>query len=175
MEKRGDTMKLVLLLGASGSGKTTYIENEIIKNQPLTEKTLQKVIVSHTDDFSLLLFGKYNVDKRCKGCDTLSMAIIDDLINDLKYFIDNNTAKMIVMDGDRINNNKMYEFLLQYKNITEIIYIDTGLDVIYERLKDCNKTFVKTTMTKTLNSINKYKMSGFKITHIQNKPAGAWF
>ncbi len=160
-------MKIVLVLGASGSGKTTYIENEIIKNRTIIDDSVFNIPVSIVED--VLLFGKYNVDKRCKGCDTLSMAIIDKLIVALKYLIVEKKFNTLVVDGDRVNNSKMFNFLSQYKDIVEVVYIKTPLQTIYKRLPECNKTFVKTTDTKTINSIMNYHHDKFKIVKIESK------
>jgi len=173
MEKRGDIVKIIIVLGTSGSGKTTYIENEIIKGRKLEDSNVAGIPTSITED--LLLFGKYNVEKRCKGCDTLSMAIIDDLLKAVEILIEDKLFKTIVMDGDRVNNIKMFEFLCKYKSFVEIIFIDTALEVIYQRLPECNKQFVQTTETKTRNSIYRYAQMGFNIVKITHRPKGKWF
>ena len=165
-------MKIIVVIGASGSGKTTYIENEIIKNRPISDYIIDNIPVSIVDD--ILLFGKYNVDKRCKGCDTLSMSIIDKLILTLEELIDDKKYNTIVIDGDRINNNKMLEFLKHYKRFVEVIYINTPLDIIFSRLPECNKTFVKTTYTKSKNMVHKY-LQNFKVNTVQTKSTGEWF
>ena len=79
------------------------------------------------------------------------------------------------MDGDRVNNSKMMKFLIDYKEDAEIIFIKTPLSIIHERLPDCNKQFVKTTETKTINRIGQYSSLGFKIIKIETKAKGGLF
>ena len=160
-------MKIIAVYGSSGSGKTTYIQNSIINGTPLTETKYAGVDVSVNETRKLLLFGKYNNDDRCKGCDKLSMSVIDPLISSLYEIIKEQKFQTIVMDGDRVNNEKMFQFLSNYKPIVEIVFIDTPLAIIYQRLPNCNKQFVKTTFTKTQRTIAKCNALGFTIKHIK--------
>jgi hypothetical protein len=167
-------MKIILVLGASGSGKTWWIEKEIIKGIPLESKRVFGVPVSVNDEKRLLLFGTYNISTRCKGCDTLSMDIIDRLVSCVKGLVLDGQYQTIVADGDRVNNKKMLDTLKKFIDYVEIVYLDTSLDVIYQRLPQCNKTFVMTTHTKTRNSVKKMLATGFKVTHIKSERK-KWF
>ena len=160
-------MKIIAVYGASGSGKTTYIEKDIIKGCSLMETKAAGVDVSMHEPSGLLLYGKYNTSDRCKGCDKLSMSIIDALIASLYSTIEAQKFGTIVIDGDRVNNGKMFQFLLNYKEITEIVFIDTPLEIIFKRLTNCNKQFVKTTFTKTQRMIAQCNAAGMTIKHIK--------
>jgi len=160
-------MKIIVVFGPSGSGKTFYIEKEIIKGLFLDETKFDGVDVSVNKGEKLLLFGKYNTPDRCKGCDKLSMAIIDPLIASLYAIIEEQKYETVVADGDRVNNDKMFQFLSQYKKIVEIVFIDTPLDLIFKRLPNCNKQFVKTTFTKTKHTIGKCLAMGLNVRHIK--------
>lgn len=166
--------KIIVVLGASGSGKTTYIEKNIIAGAPLFDETCQTIPVSVNHARKLMLFGKYNIDNRCKGCDTLSMSIINDLLVTLEYILHEGKWDTIVMDGDRINNEKMLNFLSSRTSDVEVVYVDTPLDIIFKRLPKCNQQFVKTTHTKTRNNIKKMLKMGFNIRHIKTE-AKRWF
>jgi len=165
--------KIIAIIGSSGSGKTTYIEKNIIGDKEIKDDTIMNIPVSIVDN--TVLFGKYNVDKRCKGCDTLSMAIIDKLIQAMYTIIENKVYDTIVIDGDRITNQKMFEFLMQYKMDTEIIYINTPLDKIFKRIPNCNKSFVKLTYTKSKRMFHKYLAKDFATKHIKDVSTGVWF
>jgi len=165
--------KIIAIIGSSGSGKTTYIEKNIIGNKEVKDDTIMDIPVSIVDN--IILFGKYNVDKRCKGCDTLSMAIIDNLIEAMQKIIEDKVYDTIVIDGDRISNNKMFDFLMRYKMDTEIIYINTSLDTIFKRLPYCNRAFVKLTYTKSKNMFHKYQARDFATKHIKDTSTGVWF
>lgn len=169
-ENKKDTSistKIFLVLGPSGSGKTTWIEKEILAGEPTKDGKFEEVDVSISEKSKTLLYGKYNVDKRCKGCDTLSMSIINKLLSSLEGAIASQQFKSIVIDGDRVNNEKTIQFLSKYKENVEVVFIDTPLETIYSRLPNCNKQFVKTTFTKTRNTIQKCSTLGFKINHIK--------
>ena len=159
--------KIIAVFGPSGSGKTTYILDSIVKGLPLEEKKLHKVDVSTNGN--LLLFGRYNTGDRCKGCDKLSMSVIDPLIECLQNIIEEQQYAIVVMDGDRVNNEKMFNFLRAHQENVEIIFINTPLNIIFQRLPDCNKQFVKTTFTKTQRTVAKCNAMGLKITHIKTE------
>lgn len=159
--------KIYAIFGPSGSGKTYHIEETIIRNLPIEEKKLYDVDVTSNEEEGLLLFGKYLIENRCKGCDTLSMSIITPLINCLQQVILDGNYRTIVVDGDRVNNDKMFRFLNKYKENVEVVFIDTPLDVIFKRLPNCNRQFVKTTFTKTKHTINKALAYGLSIKHVK--------
>jgi predicted kinase len=162
-------MQILIVYGCSGSGKTYYIENDIIGGLPLEETRIKDIDVTVCKERGLLLFGKYLVDKRCKGCDTLSMSVISPLLDCLKHLIEQGEYALIVADGDRVNNDKMFKFLSKHREKVEIVYVDTPLDLIYKRLPGCNKTFVQTTYTKTKHTIQKCYALGFKIRHVKTE------
>ena len=166
-------MKIVIVLGASGSGKTTYIENTLIKDSVKEDFMMNGLNFCKTQN--TLLFGHYNVDRRCKGCDTLSMTAINDIIKSLQKLISENQYEQIVLDGDRINCKKMHNFLLPYKEQVEIIWVDTDFETINERLPNINKVFYQTTLTKTKNMIGLYRASQFNIQKITTKKVSRWF
>jgi len=165
-------MIVKLFLGTSGSGKTTYIEKNVLKDRILNDGMFNGLKISMTND--IILFGHYNCDRRCKGCDTLSMTAINDIIKSLEELLRKNQfgVSQIILDGDRVNNKKMLDFLLPYKELVEIYWIDTDLATIYERLPECNKVFVKTTETKTRNMIMQYYAKGFKVIKVETKKKG---
>lgn len=160
-------MKIKLFLGVSGAGKTIYIEKNVIGNLVKEDFFIDKIKMCKAGN--KILFGHYNVDRRCKGCDTLSMSIINDLIVLLDKLIKENQYEEIIIDGDRVNNDKMFNYLKAYKESVEVYFLNTSLEKVYERMPDCNKKFVQTTKTKTENMIKKYMMEGFKIIKIENK------
>ena len=164
-------MKILLFLGASGSGKTTYIEQNILKDKPKDDFIEGKLKFCKARN--TLLFGHYISEIRCKGCDTLSMTAIEDIKNSLQEIINTNIYEEIVLDGDRINNANFFDFILNYKSLVTIYWFNITLDTIFKRLPEGNKTFIKTTMTKTNNMIQKYKYAGFKIIKIEEQ--NRWF
>lgn len=164
-------MKVLVYIGPSGSGKTTHILNNYF-NDEFVDTKFNNIDIS--SDGKTLLFGKYKQDKRCLGCDTLSMSIIDDLLKTLEMLIIENKYETIILDGDRITNDKMFQFLIKYKDITEIIYMNTEESILYDRLKECNKQFVKTTIKKSYNMYLKLKHERFNIKEIATKN-NRWF
>lgn len=160
-------MKIKLFLGVSGAGKTTYIEKNIIKDSKKEDFFIDGIKMCKVNN--KILFGHYDVDRRCKGCDTLSMSVINDLIKLLDKLIKENSYEEIIIDGDRVNNDKMFNFLKDLKESVEVYYLDTSLEIVYKRMPNCNKKFVQTTKTKSENMIKKYMINRFKIIKIENK------
>jgi len=159
-------MKIYLVIGASGSGKTTYIENNIINDKQLTDNMLDEIKVCTTNDNGLLLGHYTTVEHRCKGCDTLSMSILQDLITLTKKLINENQYDYIVFDGDRINTKKFFEVLNPYKEQVEVIFLATNKETILERVPDINESFMKATRTKTSRNVVFLKNNGFEVKTI---------
>lgn len=141
-----------VVIGQSGAGKTTFCKRrffssacDILTNYP--------VPVTKSGDIYAL--GKYGIGKRTEGTDTLSYSALPKIIETVRaLIIDGHTD--IVMEGDRINNEKMFAFLASLDIPVKLFLIHCKLDTSMQRLRAAGSkislTFVKCTQTKSRNN-----------------------
>lgn len=162
--------KIILIIGQSAVGKTTYIRNNFIYNHSdieFIEKPFKLTNLVRAKQKYLLL-GHHKGEKRCEGSDELSMAILPQLIEFVKENVNN--YDVMIFDGDRINNKKFFEFVASLNISTDLYILKCSLqESIDRRVKTGSKpskTFVKTTITKTENMKKIGEKLGFNIITI---------
>lgn len=147
--------KIIVCIGQSASGKTTWIKNNFILSAnkiKYSDAPLKQTII----DNKYLLLGHYKGEKRCEGTDEYSytaMPIIMMLIGQEVGNYDN-----IIVEGDRITNIDFFAFLNTLEKVnTEIHYFSCSVEEsIKRRIKTGSKgseTFVKSTKTKSFKMI----------------------
>jgi len=141
--------KIILIIGPSASGKSTYVINNYLKLDAIVKEKPFKYTICN----NICLLGDYLVNKRCIGTDTLSMAVLPKLIE----FIKENKDKydILIAEGDRISNRKFFEFISSLNIPVDLYVFNCSLEESIKRRQDSgsnsSETFVKTTITKTNN------------------------
>jgi predicted kinase len=157
--------KIIIIIGQSASGKTTFVKENYCKS-PME---LKEVPFKHTiSREKTCLIGDYTSDKRCCGTDLLSMIIQPQIIEFVKQNIDN--FETIIMEGDRINQIKVFNAIAELKVSVKLYYFYCTLEDSCNRRKEtgsnANEIFVKTTITKSQNMKLYAKRLGFDVEEI---------
>jgi len=157
-------MKIVIVIGQSASGKSTYVKQYYFKEG----SRLEYEPIKHTICGAICLLGDYLEDRRCVGTDTLSYSIIDTLIQFVKDSKDR--FEFIVAEGDRINNKKFFDAVKEMDVPVEVYVFSCSLNESMQRLRDqestIGETFVKTTKSKASNMKQYAKRLGFTVHEI---------
>jgi predicted kinase len=156
--------KVIIVIGQSASGKTTFVRRTFCKeSMELREKPFK-----HTISQNNCLIGDYVSNKRCSGADLLSMTIQPEIIKFLKDNINN--FDTIIMEGDRINQKRIFDVIAELKVPVDLYYFYCSLGDSCKRRKetdsDESEIFVKTTITKSNNMRIYAKQLGFNIIKI---------
>jgi len=157
--------KIIIIIGQSASGKTTFVKQNYCK-EPI--KLIEKPFKHTISQDKICLIGDYTSDKRCCGTDVLSMTIQSQIIEFINQNINNYDT--IIMEGDRINQTKVFDAIAKLKVSTKLYYFYCTLEDSCKRREttgsNSSETFVKTTITKSLNMKNYAKRLGFDIEEI---------
>jgi len=116
-----------IIIGTAGAGKTSWVR----------ERWMSVPVVLYTEPFKhtvagtkTVLLGDYIIDRRCQGTDTLHYAIAPDI---RQWLSENyNQWDNIIMEGDRITNDKMFQWLFRSG-------FDICLYLVYCPLRECVK------------------------------------
>jgi hypothetical protein len=104
----------------------------------------------------IIALGKYGIGKRTEGTDTLPYNAKDRI----KTFLKKHKDKDILLEGDRINNREIFEFISSLGVETKLYLITCSLKTSMERLRAAGSTitpaFVKTTKTKSKRMFLEY-------------------
>jgi len=157
-------MKIIIAIGASASGKTTYLKKHFV---PEGGKNKAEGLVKYYQFDNNIAIGHYYIDKRCEGCDTLSYAVMPKLVNFLQESYCKNKHNTIIMDGDRIASKKFFQFLQILDVPVEIFYFSCSLATSLQRRGDNSIKFVKTTATKSKNLLLFSQLMKFKVNLIK--------
>jgi len=63
----------------------------------------------------------------------------------------------LILEGDRITNTKVMDFLLKMNYEVKIIYLDTDIDTCIKRLPYKKEIHIRSTLTKCRNIWDMYK------------------
>lgn len=157
-------MKLIVVIGQSGSGKTTWVK----KNFYSPDMVLETFPIKHTKNLLTTLVGDYTLNQRTLGTDTLPYNFLPKIIN---FVLEQNkTDKTLIVEGDRINNKKFFDSLIDNGVIFELHYFVCPLEISEQRLRKAGSKqtlpFMKTTKTKSYNIVEYLKTKNINIvTH----------
>lgn len=145
---------VLVVIGQSGSGKTTYVKKHFINEKPIISNDYAiPVTVSGQN----LLIGSYNIGKRCEGTDTLSYSAIHAIEETI--FMTHHRFNVIA-EGDRVNNTAFFEYIRKYSIPYKIILFKCSIDKSMQRLRAngsrISEQFVRATATKSNNNYMKY-------------------
>lgn len=148
-----------IVIGQSGAGKTTFVKKNLLK-EPYT---LGADIVPLTFDAQgRIALGKYGIGKRTEGTDTLPYNAKENIKKQLKAL----RGKTVVLEGDRINNKEIFDYILRLGESAKLYLVQCSLSTSMRRLRAAGSTitptFVKTTKTKSKNMFLRYasRMNG---------------
>jgi len=158
--------KIIIVIGQSASGKTTFVRNNFIGKEYKNIHPTKNIYgcVSGKN----FLFGHYNIGKRCEGTDTMSYSALPYIINYILKII--NEYSNIILEGDRINSKKFFDFIASLGTVVDVYYFKTSIEnSIRRRIEAGSKaslTFIKTTITKSENMKQYAEKLGFNIKEI---------
>ncbi len=144
-----------IVIGQSGAGKTTYVREHFLEEPYTVEKGEIYYTKSANGIYAL---GKYGTGNRTDGTDTLSYSAKEAIKRQLKIFADRNVD--VVLEGDRINNREIMEYISRLGVKAKMYLVVCGLGTSMRRLRAAGSkitpTFVKTTRTKSKNIFLEY-------------------
>ena len=144
-----------IVIGQSGAGKTTFVNERFLK-KPFILKKDEIYYTLSANGFVAL--GKYGTGNRTDGTDTLSYSAKEAIKRQLKKFALQNVN--VVLEGDRINNRDIMEFISRLGVKTKLYLITCKPQTSMKRLHDAGSTitpkFVKATRTKSRNIFLEY-------------------
>lgn len=145
----------IIIIGQSGAGKTTFVKEHFIK-EPLT---LKKDVIDYTEcGNGIIALGKYGIEKRTQGTDTLSYSAKDKIKKQLKIFSEQ--KKTVVLEGDRITCKEILEYIKILGERAKIYLVVCSIKHSIERLRRAGSgisvSFVKMTKTKSKRMFLEY-------------------
>lgn len=148
---------IYVIVGASCSGKTTFIKNTWSPNEKAIE---EKDIIHYTITQDAILIGRYMSDKRLCGCDRISRCMTKRICEQVKRLLKKyGKIKNIVLDGDRITLSSIMDELLTFENDVTLLLITCSQEISIQRNLEngySNKKVLKAVYTKSLNFFEKY-------------------
>ena len=147
---------IIIVIGQSGSGKTTLCKNRFIK-EPYE---IRQDITTYTEcGNGVVAIGKYGINIREEGTDTLPYNSQDKIVEQVKKLIQN--GKTVLIEGDRISSKRVFDELAKTGAECKLYLISCSIKTSMERLRKANskisKSFVKSTKTKTRRLYFEYK------------------
>ena len=147
---------IYVVIGQSGAGKTTFCKTRFL-TAPF--EPVEGYPVACTRSGEIYALGKYGIGIRTEGTDTLSYSAAPKIIQTVKALI-HDGHKGILMEGDRVNNDKMFLFLATVGVPVKLYLVTCSLRTSMSRLRESGskitETFVKTTKTKAANRFMKW-------------------
>ena len=142
-----------IIIGQSGAGKTTFAKTNFLTGDiEIVEDIIPYSVCSN----GIVALGRYGVGKRTEGTDTLSYSAKEKIKKQLRKLKDKN----VLLEGDRINNREIFEFVSSLGVETKLYLITCSLKTSMERLRAAGSTitptFVKTTKTKSKRMFLEY-------------------
>lgn len=142
-----------IVIGQSGSGKTTFVKKNLLQEPyeyidldvPCTKGSNGKIAI-----------GKYGIGIRTEGTDTLAY----NAINAIKKTLYSLKEEDVVLEGDRINNSSLFEYVSLLGVDVKLYLVTCGISTSMRRLESAGskitEKFVKATKTKSKNLFLRY-------------------
>lgn len=145
--------KLLAIIGAPGTGKTTLVREWMKLRKWSTDKPIDLLDTHLSGDIRLL--GKYQNDDVFGGTDKLSMAVQPKAVEYL-----NDPSRVTVFEGDRLTSIKFFEAAKNKGFDIKIIQLTVPNEIREERYKergsDQNETWLNGRLTKVKNVSNAF-------------------
>lgn len=142
-----------IIIGQSGSGKTTFVKTNFLSG---SIKIVEDIIPYSVCDNGTIALGRYGIGKRTEGTDTLSYSAKEKIKKQLRKL----RGKNVVLEGDRINNKEIFDFIATLGVDIKLYLITCSLKTSMQRLRAAGSTislpFVKTTRTKSKRMFLEY-------------------
>ena len=142
-----------IIIGQSGAGKTTFVKTNFLSEEM---KIIEDIIPYSVCKNGVVALGRYNLGKRTEGTDTLSYNAKDKIKQQLRKLKDKN----VVLEGDRINNKEIFEFIFFLGVEVKLYLVTCSLKTSMKRLRAAGSTitpaFVKATKTKSKRMFIEY-------------------
>lgn len=142
-----------IIIGQSGSGKTTFVKTNFLSG---STKIVEDIIPYSVCENGNIALGRYGIGKRTEGTDTLSYSAKEKIKKQLRKLRGNN----VVLEGDRINNREIFDFIATLGVDIKLYLITCSLKTSMRRLRAAGSTislpFVKTTRTKSKRMFLEY-------------------
>ena len=137
-----------IVIGQSGSGKTTFVRERFLKG---AEPEVYEDIIPLTRAGNYILLGKYGIDIRTEGPDTLPYNAAPKIKEQLRRL----KGKNVVLEGDRITNSGMMQYIAALGEPTKLYLVKCKLGTSMKRLRAAGSSitpqFVKATRSKSRN------------------------
>lgn len=145
-----------LIIGPSCAGKTSFTMNKFIKNRQFKQ---YKDILDICELDNCFLIGKYELDRRSKGTDTINRKDIKLIKDQVTKLLNKN--KDIILDGDKITSHPFFDYIKDLNTDVKLYYIKCSPETSYERNvannSVCKFKHLKAVCTKANNIYNDYK------------------
>lgn len=145
---------IIVIIGQSGSGKTSFAKKNFLNGH----LEIIEDAVPYTTNGDFCAIGKYGISIRTEGTDTLSYNSGDKIRALIKKL--NDEGKNILIEGDRINNLKTFEFLETLDAEIKLYLLVCSLETSRSRLKSAGSKislkFIKATKTRSRNIFLKF-------------------
>ena len=152
-QKGGKLELIYIIIGQSGAGKSTFAKTNFLES-PI--EIVEDIIPYSKCANGIFALGRYDVGKRTEGTDTLSYNAKENIKKQLKKL----KGKNILLEGDRINNKNIFDFIATYGEDVKLYLVTCSLKTSMERLRAAGSaitpTFVKATKTKSKRMFLKY-------------------
>lgn len=144
---------IYIVIGQSGSGKTTFVKQRwLAGNSQIVEDE-----VPYTVCDGRALIGKYNVGLRTEGTDTLPYDALPRILKQIDRLYPHMD---IVLEGDRINNRRLFEHILRRGYAAKLFLLRCSIVTSVKRLRAAGSKitpkFVKATRTKSEHNFLRY-------------------
>ncbi len=147
---------IYVVIGQSGSGKTTYVLNRWLKVGRMETLTGYPVPVTRCGNVRLI--GVYDLQRRELGTDKLPYNSVAKVLDTIDLLVAEGAE--IVMEGDRINNSRVFEHLVRHKYPFKLILCRCSIQTSLNRLRAAGSSitpqFVKATATKSRRNFLTY-------------------
>lgn len=139
---------IIIVIGQSGAGKTTFVKNRFLPEPYSTEQ--RSVDVTKASN-GLYAIGKYGIGKRTEGTDTLPYNAQERILETVKELAEEGYD--VIMEGDRINNKQVLTRILSLGHPVKLYLVTCSLGTSMKRLRAAGSNitapFVKATKTKS--------------------------